>query len=154
MTDANPGPRRQRRGIYLLPNLFTTAALFAGFYAIVAAMDARFEAAAAAIFVAMVLDGADGRIARMTNTQSAFGAEYDSLSDVICFGYQLFAYREVPQASTGFSPFELLYGRLIRGPLDIKFLRESWEGEKKTDESVVSHILSICEKMESMSELA
>ena len=74
MTDANPGPRRQRRGIYLLPNLFTTAALFAGFYAIVAAMDARFEAAAAAIFVAMVLDGADGRIARMTNTQSAFGA--------------------------------------------------------------------------------
>ena len=86
MTDASSGPRRQRRGIYLLPNLFTTAALFAGFYAIVAAMDARFEAAAAAIFVAMVLDGADGRIARLTNTQSAFGAEYDSLSDVICFG--------------------------------------------------------------------
>ena len=86
MTDSNPEPRRQRRGIYLLPNLFTTAALFAGFYAIVAAMDGRFEAAAAAIFVAMVLDGADGRIARMTNTQSAFGAEYDSLSDVICFG--------------------------------------------------------------------
>ena len=85
-TDINPAPRRQRRGIYLLPNLFTTAALFAGFYAIVAAMDARFETAAAAIFVAMVLDGADGRIARMTNTQSAFGAEYDSLSDVICFG--------------------------------------------------------------------
>ena len=86
MTDTSPGPRRQRRGIYLLPNLFTTAALFAGFYAIVAAVDGRFEAAAAAVFVAMVLDGADGRIARMTNTQSAFGAEYDSLSDVICFG--------------------------------------------------------------------
>ena len=85
-TDTDPEPRRQRRGIYLLPNLFTTAALFAGFYAIVAGMDGRFEAAAAAIFVAMVLDGADGRIARMTNTQSAFGAEYDSLSDVICFG--------------------------------------------------------------------
>ena len=86
MTDPDPQPRLHRRGIYLLPNLFTTAALFAGFYAIVAGMDGRFEAAAAAIFVAMVLDGADGRIARMTNTQSAFGAEYDSLSDVICFG--------------------------------------------------------------------
>jgi len=78
--------RKQRRGIYLLPNLFTTAALFAGFYAIVVAMDGRFEAAAIAIFVAMVLDGADGRIARLTNTQSAFGAEYDSLADMVSFG--------------------------------------------------------------------
>ena len=77
---------KQRRGIYLLPNLFTTAALFAGFYAIVAAMGGRFEASALAIFIAMVLDGADGRIARMTNTQSAFGAEYDSLADVVSFG--------------------------------------------------------------------
>ena len=83
MTDKGSGPRR---GIYLLPNLFTTAALFAGFYAIVAGVNGRFEAAAVAIFVAMVLDGADGRIARLTNTQSAFGAEYDSLSDVISFG--------------------------------------------------------------------
>ena len=74
------------RAIYLLPNLFTTAALFAGFYAIVAAMADRFEAAAVAIFIAMVLDGVDGRVARMTNTQSAFGAEYDSLSDMISFG--------------------------------------------------------------------
>ncbi len=81
-----PTVKPRRRGIYLLPNLFTTAALFAGFYAIVAAMNGRFEAASVAIFVAMVLDGADGRIARMTNTQSAFGAEYDSLSDVISFG--------------------------------------------------------------------
>ncbi|MCP5149492.1 MAG: CDP-diacylglycerol--serine O-phosphatidyltransferase [Ectothiorhodospiraceae bacterium] len=81
-----PGVKKQRRGIYLLPNLFTTAALFAGFYAIVAAMSGRFEAAAVSIFVAMVLDGADGRIARLTNTQSAFGAEYDSLSDVVSFG--------------------------------------------------------------------
>ena len=80
------GPKKQRRGIYLLPNLFTTAALFAGFYAIVAAMADRFEAAAVAIFVAMVLDGIDGRIARLTNTQSAFGAEYDSLSDMVSFG--------------------------------------------------------------------
>jgi CDP-diacylglycerol--serine O-phosphatidyltransferase len=79
-------PRKQRRGIYLLPNLFTTAALFAGFYAVVAAMADRFEAAAIAIFVAMVMDGIDGRIARLTNTQSAFGAEYDSLADMVSFG--------------------------------------------------------------------
>lgn len=78
--------KKQRRGIYLLPNLFTTAALFAGFYAIVAAMADRYEAAAVAIFVAMVLDGVDGRVARLTNTQSAFGAEYDSLSDMVSFG--------------------------------------------------------------------
>ena len=78
--------RLRRRGIYLLPNLFTTAALFAGFYAIVQAMNQRFEQAAVAIFVAMVLDGLDGRVARLTHTQSAFGAEYDSLSDMVCFG--------------------------------------------------------------------
>lgn len=74
------------RGIYLLPNLFTTGALFAGFYAIVQAMNERFEYAAVAIFIAMVLDGLDGRVARMTHTQSAFGAEYDSLSDMVSFG--------------------------------------------------------------------
>lgn len=83
---AQQAPRRQRRGIYLLPNLFTTAALFAGFYAVVAAMADRFEAAAVAIFVAMVLDGIDGRVARLTNTQSAFGAQYDSLADMVSFG--------------------------------------------------------------------
>ncbi|EDN66268.1 phosphatidylserine synthase [Beggiatoa sp. PS] len=77
---------RRRRGIYLLPNLFTTAALFAGFYAIVAAIHGRFEAAAVAIFIGMILDGLDGRVARLTNTQSDFGSEYDSLSDLICFG--------------------------------------------------------------------
>lgn len=76
----------RRRGIYLLPNLFTTAALFAGFYAIVQAMNGRFEYSAIAIFVAMVLDGLDGRVARLTRTQSAFGAEYDSLSDMVSFG--------------------------------------------------------------------
>jgi CDP-diacylglycerol--serine O-phosphatidyltransferase len=80
----NPGFRR--RGIYLLPNLFTTASLFAGFYSIVMAMNARFEQAAVGIFVAMVLDGLDGRIARLTHTQSEFGAEYDSLSDMVSFG--------------------------------------------------------------------
>mgnify|MGYP001064574633 FL=1 len=76
----------RHRGIYLLPNAFTTAALFAGFYAIVQAMNDRFEAAAIAIFVAMVLDGMDGRVARLTNTQSAFGEQYDSLSDMTSFG--------------------------------------------------------------------
>ena len=80
------GSSSQRRGIYLLPNLFTTAALFAGFYAIVQAMNGHFELAAVAIFVAMVLDGLDGRVARLTHTQSAFGAEYDSLSDMVSFG--------------------------------------------------------------------
>ncbi|MFZ5512034.1 MAG: CDP-diacylglycerol--serine O-phosphatidyltransferase [Pseudomonadota bacterium] len=79
-------PELRRRGIYILPNLFTTAALFAGFYAIVQAMNLRFEHAAVAIFIAMVLDGLDGRVARLTRTQSAFGAEYDSLSDMVSFG--------------------------------------------------------------------
>jgi CDP-diacylglycerol--serine O-phosphatidyltransferase len=76
----------RRRGIYLLPNLFTTGALFAGFYAIVQAMNGHFEHSAVAIFIAMVLDGLDGRVARLTHTQSEFGAEYDSLSDMVSFG--------------------------------------------------------------------
>jgi CDP-diacylglycerol--serine O-phosphatidyltransferase len=79
-------PEKRRRGIYILPNLFTTAALFAGFFAIVQAMNQHFETAAVAIFIAMVLDGLDGRIARLTHTQSEFGAEYDSLSDMVSFG--------------------------------------------------------------------
>ena len=78
--------RFARRGIYWLPNLFTTIALFAGFYAIVQAMNGRFEQAAIAIFIALVFDGLDGRVARLTRTQSAFGAEYDSLSDMVSFG--------------------------------------------------------------------
>ena len=78
--------RIRRRGIYILPNLFTTAALFAGFYAIVQAMNLNFDQAAIAIFVAMVLDSLDGRVARLTKTQSAFGAEYDSLADMVSFG--------------------------------------------------------------------
>jgi CDP-diacylglycerol--serine O-phosphatidyltransferase len=84
--DETPTPRKRPRGIYLLPNLFTTAALFAGFYAVLAATQDRFEAASLAIFAAMVLDGFDGRIARLTHTQSDFGAEYDSLSDMVAFG--------------------------------------------------------------------
>ena len=79
-------PARRRRGIYLLPNLFTLAALFAGFFAIVQAMNQRFELSAIAIFAAMVLDGMDGRVARLTNTQSAFGEQFDSLSDMTSFG--------------------------------------------------------------------
>lgn len=77
---------RRRRSIYLLPNAFTTANLFAGFYAVVQAMNGRFEVAAIAIFAAMVFDGMDGRVARLTNTQSAFGEQYDSLSDMTSFG--------------------------------------------------------------------
>lgn len=78
-------PQRSRR-IYLLPNALTTASLFAGFYAIVQAMNQHFEQAAVAVFVSMVLDGLDGRVARLTNTQSAFGEQYDSLSDMVAFG--------------------------------------------------------------------
>jgi CDP-diacylglycerol--serine O-phosphatidyltransferase len=87
--DPSPAPEADRprgRGIYLLPNLFTTAVLFSGFYAIVAATDGNFDRAGIAIFVAMVCDGLDGRIARWTNTQTEFGKEYDSLSDMVAFG--------------------------------------------------------------------
>jgi CDP-diacylglycerol--serine O-phosphatidyltransferase len=80
---ARSGPRR---GVYLLPNAFTTAALFCGFYAIVMAMNLKFDHASIAIFAAMVLDSLDGRVARLTNTQSEFGAQYDSLSDMVSFG--------------------------------------------------------------------
>jgi CDP-diacylglycerol--serine O-phosphatidyltransferase len=79
-------PRPRRKGIYILPNLFTLAALFGGFYAIVMAMNGKFEQSAYGIFCAMVLDSLDGRVARMTNTQSAFGEQMDSLSDMVSFG--------------------------------------------------------------------
>ncbi|MCB1668913.1 MAG: CDP-diacylglycerol--serine O-phosphatidyltransferase [Pseudomonadales bacterium] len=79
-------PREKRRGIYLLPNLLTTGAMFGGFYAILAGMDGKFEAAAIAIFIAMIFDGLDGRVARMTDTSTDFGVEYDSLSDMVSFG--------------------------------------------------------------------
>ncbi|PWW46423.1 CDP-diacylglycerol--serine O-phosphatidyltransferase [Melaminivora alkalimesophila] len=78
--------RKRRKGIYILPNLFTLAALFGGFYAIVMAVDGQFDLAAGGIFFAMVLDSLDGRVARMTNTQSAFGEQMDSLSDMVSFG--------------------------------------------------------------------
>jgi CDP-diacylglycerol--serine O-phosphatidyltransferase len=78
--------KKRRRGIYLLPNLFTTGCLFMGFFAIVSAMGQRFEAAAVAIFIAMIMDSLDGRVARLTNTESDFGAQYDSLADMVSFG--------------------------------------------------------------------
>ncbi|MCK4710915.1 MAG: phosphatidylcholine/phosphatidylserine synthase [Gammaproteobacteria bacterium] len=86
LTEPKKHSKSPRKGIFLLPNLFTTAALFAGFYAIIAAIKGQFEIAAIAIFVAMLLDGLDGRVARLTNTESDFGAEYDSLSDMGSFG--------------------------------------------------------------------
>ncbi len=79
-------PARRRKGIYLLPNLFTTGCLFSGFYAIVSAMNGLYEQGAIAIFIAMVLDGLDGRVARLTHTESEFGVQYDSLADMISFG--------------------------------------------------------------------
>jgi len=82
----NPSEHTPTRGIYLLPNLLTTAGLFSGFYAVVSSMNAHFENAAIAIFIAMIFDGLDGRVARMTNTQSEFGAEYDSMADMVSFG--------------------------------------------------------------------
>jgi CDP-diacylglycerol--serine O-phosphatidyltransferase len=85
-TDVIAPPRPRRKGIYILPNLFTLAALFGGFYAIVMAMNGRFDLAAVGIFSAAVLDSLDGRVARMTNTQSAFGEQMDSLSDMVSFG--------------------------------------------------------------------
>ena len=84
--DSNVVVRKRRKGIYILPNLFTLAALFGGFYAVVMAMNGRFDLAATGVFCAMVLDSLDGRVARMTNTQSAFGEQMDSLSDMVSFG--------------------------------------------------------------------
>src|SRR6476469_5675310 len=83
---ADGGATPRRRGIYLLPNLFTTGGLFGGFFAISAASQGRFEPACVAIFIAAILDGIDGRVARMTNTQSEFGVQYDSLADMVSFG--------------------------------------------------------------------
>ncbi|AXK70914.1 CDP-diacylglycerol--serine O-phosphatidyltransferase [Lysobacter sp. TY2-98] len=88
MESMSPGakPRPRARGIYLLPNLFTTGGMFAGFFAIISAAQGRFPDACIAVFVAAILDGLDGRVARLTNTQSEFGVQYDSLADLISFG--------------------------------------------------------------------
>ncbi|HVF33920.1 MAG TPA: CDP-diacylglycerol--serine O-phosphatidyltransferase [Candidatus Saccharimonadia bacterium] len=85
-TEPPAPPAARRRGVYLLPNLFTTGGLFAGFYAIVAGINGRFDDAAIAVFVAGLLDGIDGRVARLTNTQTDFGMQYDSLADLVSFG--------------------------------------------------------------------
>ena len=82
----DPEVRRARKGIYLLPNLLTTGALFGGFYAILSGFSGHYEWAAMAIFAAIIFDGLDGRVARMTSTQSDFGVQYDSLSDMVSFG--------------------------------------------------------------------
>ena len=99
-------PTPPRRGAYLLPNLFTTGGMMAGFYAIVAAIGGRYEEAAIAVFVAGVLDGIDGRVARLTNTQSAFGVQYDSLADLVSFGLApaLVMYMWSLAALKGYSP--------------------------------------------------
>jgi CDP-diacylglycerol--serine O-phosphatidyltransferase len=86
MDPENPVERPRSRAIYLLPNLFTTGCLFSGFYAIVAAIDGNYERAGFAVFAAMLFDTMDGRVARMTRTESAFGKEYDSLADMVSFG--------------------------------------------------------------------
>ncbi len=84
--DGSPPSRPIRRGVFLLPNLLTTGTLFSGFYAIVAAIDGNFDRASIAIFGAMLFDGLDGRVARWTHTETMFGKEYDSLSDLVAFG--------------------------------------------------------------------
>jgi CDP-diacylglycerol--serine O-phosphatidyltransferase len=86
MSERPESPRRAGRGIYLLPNLITTLALLFGFYAVVAAQSGSYEAAAVAIFLAMGMDGLDGRVARLTNTQTEFGVQYDSIADMVSFG--------------------------------------------------------------------
>jgi CDP-diacylglycerol---serine O-phosphatidyltransferase len=86
MPEAPLKSQKPRRGVYLLPNLFTIGALFCGFFAIIAGSKGHFDSAALSIYIAMLLDGLDGRVARMTNTQSEFGAQLDSLSDMVCFG--------------------------------------------------------------------
>src|SRR5690348_16943635 len=85
-TDTDDYPQRRSKGIYLLPNLLTTCCLFSGFYAVVAAIDKHFDHAGMAVFAAMIFDTLDGRIARLTRTESAFGKEYDSLADMVAFG--------------------------------------------------------------------
>ena len=86
MEPESPPARPLPRGIYLLPNLLTTGCLFSGFYAIIAAIDGNFERAGMAVFIAMIFDGLDGRVARLTSTETVFGKEYDSLADMVAFG--------------------------------------------------------------------
>lgn len=108
-SDSQPRPRS--KGVYLLPNMFTTSALFAGFYSVVLAYNDRFGEAGIAILVAMILDGLDGRVARMTNTATAFGAEYDSMADMISFGL---------------APAFLMYSWSLNSLSEANFAQASW----------------------------
>src|SRR3990172_8374666 len=112
--DDTPGieEKRRRRGIYILPSLFTTANLFAGFYAIVQAMNGSFEYAPLAIFIAMILDALDGRIARLTHTESDFGAQYDSLVDMVSFGPARLRARSTPRVDR----HDKRFSRALPGP--------------------------------------
>ncbi len=129
-------PERRKKGIYILPNLFTTAALLSGFYAIVKGMNGDFEKACIFVFVAMVLDSLDGRVARLTRTQSEFGAEYDSLSDMVSFGVApallMYTWALQPMDKWGwFAAFVYVAGAAIRlarfntniGVVDKKFFQ-------------------------------
>ncbi len=108
-TDSKAPPRS--RGVYLLPNMFTTSALFAGFYSVILAYNDRFGEAGIAILVAMILDGLDGRVARMTNTATAFGAEYDSMADMVSFGV---------------APAFLMYSWSLTSLSEARFAQASW----------------------------
>ena len=134
------GRKVRRRGIYLLPNVMTLGALFSGFYAIIAVMSGNFNEAGWAIFIAGILDGLDGRIARLTNTQSAFGAQFDSLSDMVSFGVApaliMFSWAFEPLGRLGWAASFIYMAcaalRLARfnvqlGTVDRRFLRRSTE---------------------------
>ncbi len=115
MTTKDKSEKKPGKGIYLLPNLFTTAGLFSGFYSILAAMNGDFSTAAVAIFIAMIMDGLDGRVARLTNTTSKFGMEYDSLTDMLAFGVApaLVCYLWALDTFGSFGPFGMKIGWLI-----------------------------------------
>ena len=125
--------KKQRKGIYLLPNLLTTAGLFAGFYSIVAAMHDRYEAAAIAVFIAIVTDGLDGRIARLTNSTSDFGAEYDSLSDMICFGLApalvMYEWSLIHMANVGWAKLGWLAAFFYAATAALRLARFNTQGE-------------------------
>ncbi len=125
--------RKHRKGIYLLPNLLTTAGLFAGFYSIVAAMHGRYEAAAIAVFIAIVTDGLDGRVARLTNTASDFGAEYDSLSDMVCFGLApalvMYEWSLIHMANIGWAKLGWLAAFFYAATAALRLARFNTQGE-------------------------
>jgi len=114
MSDDDDATARPR-GVYWLPNMLTTGALFAGFYAIVAAIDLKFELAGAAVFIAMFFDGLDGRVARWTHTESAFGKEYDSLADMVAFGRLFISNPDLVSRLRLDAPLDVLDGATLYG---------------------------------------